>query len=118
MTVQQAAATWEYQNRMNEKFVPEAVLVAREYKALMESQPAAQAGIAATGFRFSEMIERGFRFNGKTGLWEQIPLAANATDEQKVEHLEELPHRSRLARHGHGGIARHVPERPDRREHL
>ena len=31
---------------------------------------------------------------------------------------EELPHRSRLARHGHGGIARHVPERPDRREHL
>lgn len=88
MTVQQAAATWEYQNRMNEKFVPEAVLVAREYKALMESQPAAQAGIAATGFRFSEMIERGFRFNGKTGLWEQIPLAANATDEQKVEHLK------------------------------
>lgn len=88
MTVQQAAATWEYQNRMNEKFVPEALTVAREYKELMERREHAQAGIAAAGFSFGKFRQLGFRFNEKTQLWEQIPLAANATEEQKVEHLK------------------------------
>jgi TP901 family phage tail tape measure protein len=88
MTVQQAAATWEYQKRMNEKFVPEALAVAREYKELMERREHAQSGIAAAGFSFGEFQKLGFRFNEKTQLWEQIPLAANATEEQKVEHLK------------------------------
>lgn len=88
MTDLEAAGTWEYQNRMNERFVPEAIVVAREYKTLMESQPNAQSGIAATGFAFREMTDRGFHFNHKTELWEQTPLVANATEEQKVEHLK------------------------------
>ena len=88
MTVQQAAATWEYQNRMNEKFVPEALLVARQYKYLMERREHAQAALAATGFRFSELLDNGFRFNERKGLWEQLPLAAGATEEQKTEHLK------------------------------
>lgn len=84
----EATQTWEYQNRINEKLVPEALVAAREYRYLMESQATAQAGIAATGFSFREMTDRGFRFNDKRGLWEQAPLPKNATEEQKKEHLK------------------------------
>lgn len=118
MTVQQAAATWEYQNRMNEKFVPEAVLVAREYKALMESQPAAQAGIGRHGFPFLRDDRARIPLQRQNGAVGADTAGGQCHGRTESRAPEELPHRSRLARHGHGGIARHVPERPDRREHL
>lgn len=84
----QAAATWEYQNRINEKFIPEALVVAREYKRILESRENAQGAIAETGFSFGDFEKLGFRFNDRSQAWEQTPLAKGATEEQKTEHLK------------------------------
>jgi hypothetical protein len=86
MTDIQAAQTWEYQNRMNEQFVPEALRVAREYKNLMERPEHAQSALAAAGFSYNELKARGFRQNAG-GIWEQTPLSANATTAEKEVHL-------------------------------
>jgi TP901 family phage tail tape measure protein len=86
MTDVEAAQTWEYQNRMNEQFVPEALLAAKEYQRLMQHPANARGALAASGFNFDELKARGFSLN-RQGIWEQNPLRSNATTEEKEAHL-------------------------------
>lgn len=87
MTDAQAAQTWEYQNRMNEKFVPDALLVAQEYQRVMSSSANALNFLVKYGkFKLTDFTNLGFSQN-KQGIWEQIPLPKNATEKQKVDHL-------------------------------
>ncbi len=86
MTDIQAVQTWEYQNRMNTQFVPEALRVAEEYKRIMSRPQNARGALMAAGLNFGELNERGFSLNDK-GIWEQAALPRNATTQQKEAHL-------------------------------
>lgn len=93
MTDIEATRTWEYQNRMNKQFIPEALLVAQEYKRILTSpENAMNFLVDKARFNIEEFTKLGFSRN-RQGLWVQAPLADNATEEQKEEHLT----KSRLA---------------------
>lgn len=87
MTDVQAKLTWEYQNRMNEKFIPDAMRVAQEYKRILESPENALNFLVERGkFDLGEFTRLGFTQN-KQGIWEQTPIPKNATEKQKIDHL-------------------------------
>lgn len=87
MTDIEATQTWEYQNRMNEQFVPEALRAAQEYKRILATPENALNFLVEQGqFNLSEFTRLGFSRN-RQGIWEQTSLSKNATEAEKENHL-------------------------------
>lgn len=87
LTVGMGMKSGVYMNWVNNNLVPELQGRAEEYLNIISNQSYAEQMLSKAGLDFHQLHSLGLRKNSQTGVWEQVTLPANATDEEKQQHL-------------------------------